>query len=51
MIKTYLTEFWIDGKRYAGQNIKAKSFDEAQKIADELGLTLVGELIQEFSLN
>lgn len=51
MLKIYLTEFWYEGKRYAGQNITAKSFDEAQKIANDLGLILVGELIKEFSLN
>ncbi len=54
MGKIYLTEYEEDGKVFAGPRIRADSFQEAQKIADLEGVTLLGELmfeIDDFSLN
>jgi hypothetical protein len=43
-VKVYLTERTIDGQRY-GEEICAKSFDEASALAALTGATVLGERI------
>ena len=48
---TYLTEFESNGKLWAGPDIKAKSWDEAQNYINQHGLgyvTIVGKLYFSF---
>jgi len=44
-MKIYLTEFKQDNKLYAGSNLFAETEEEADTIAFELGLTIIGEII------
>jgi hypothetical protein len=37
-MKNFLTQYEKDGDFYAGQNICASSWEEAQKVANERGL-------------
>jgi hypothetical protein len=43
-MKIFLTEYQIDNKIYAGINIFAMNEDEAELIASEQGVTIVGEI-------
>ena len=43
-MKIFLTEYQIDNKIYAGFNIFAMNEDEAELIASEQGVTIVGEI-------
>jgi hypothetical protein len=43
-MKTYITEQVIDGEKYEGEKIKARSWDEASLIAQERGIVVIGEL-------
>ena len=43
-MKIFLTEYQIDNKIYAGINIFAMNEDEAEFIASEQGVTIVGEI-------
>jgi len=46
-MKVYLCEYYLtDGSKYC-DTIKARSNSEAIAIANELGITLLGELIAE----
>jgi hypothetical protein len=40
----YITEYYRDGFRYEGPRITAGSWAEAETMAGELGVILVGEL-------
>lgn len=42
-MSTYLTETTREGKRWAGPDIKARYWEEAESRAKELGVKLVGE--------
>ena len=44
-MKIYLTEYQAENKIYAGVNIFAMNEDEAELIADEQGVTIVGEIV------
>jgi len=44
-MKIYLTEYQSENKIYAGVNIFAMNEDEAELIADEQGVTIVGEIV------
>lgn len=41
---TYITEREFDGTKFAGQDIEAASWAEAEAKAQEAGLRLIGEL-------
>lgn len=41
----FLTEFLYEGKLYAGPNIIAENFQEAEEKADEYKVVIVGQLI------
>ena len=43
-MKIFLTEYQIENKVYAGINIFAMNEDEAELIASEQGVTIVGEI-------
>tara|TARA_R100001594_G_scaffold6746_3_gene18941 strand:- start:463 stop:675 length:213 start_codon:yes stop_codon:yes gene_type:complete len=43
-MKIFLTEYQIDNKVYAGINIFALTEEEAELIAAEQGVTIVGEI-------
>tara|TARA_Y100001951_G_scaffold94298_1_gene90624 strand:- start:638 stop:835 length:198 start_codon:yes stop_codon:yes gene_type:complete len=43
-MKIYMTSYILDGDEYAGPQIHAESFDSANNIAEEHGLTVCGEL-------
>tara|TARA_R100001463_G_scaffold60431_1_gene112948 strand:- start:101 stop:313 length:213 start_codon:yes stop_codon:yes gene_type:complete len=43
-MKIFLTEYQIGNKIYAGVNIFAMTEDEAEIIAEEHGVTIVGEI-------
>ena len=43
-MKIFLTEYQIENKIYAGINIFAMNEDEAELIAAEQGVTIVGEI-------
>ena len=43
-MKIYITSFYYKGDEYAGPEIIAESQTDADGIAEERGLTLVGEL-------
>lgn len=43
-MKIFLTEYQIGNKIYAGVNIFAMTEDEAEVIAEEHGVTIVGEI-------
>ena len=51
-VKIYLTEFRVQGENtiYEGPNIFASSPEIAENIADEMGVTVVGELQDIISL-
>ncbi len=42
-MNTYLTETTREGKRWAGPDIKARYWEEAESRAKELGVKLLGE--------
>ena len=44
----YITEYIKDGKIWAGPRIKANNWDEAEKYAKILEVTLLGKLMYEF---
>ena len=44
-MKIYLTEYQSENKIYAGVNIFAMNEQEAELIADEQGVTIVGEIV------
>ena len=44
-MKIFLTEYQSENKIYAGVNIFAMNEDEAELIADEQGVTIVGEIV------
>ena len=44
IMKIFLTEVDYYGKVFAGPNIVAENMEVADKVAEENGLTLVGEL-------
>lgn len=48
----YLTEYrsCIDFEQYAGEKIEAKSFEEAQNIAETLYVEVIGELVEEINV-
>lgn len=43
-MKTFLTEFTKNGKRFGGE-IHAESWDEAEEMADLLGVEICGVLL------
>jgi len=43
-MKIFLTEYQIENKVYAGINIFAMNEDEAELIAAEQGVTIIGEI-------
>ena len=45
-MKIFLTEMEDDGKRYAGPNILAVNWEEAEKAAKYNNLILVGEFVE-----
>lgn len=47
-MRTFLTEYRTDdGRVWAGPNIKAIGWDDAESRAQACGLTVVGELVAE----
>ncbi len=44
-MKIFLTEYQSENKIYAGVNIFAMNEHEAELIADEQGVTIVGEIV------
>lgn len=48
VLKTFLTEYSHNGKLYAGADIQAESFEEAEIVAELMGLEVVGEKLAEF---
>ena len=44
---TFITETLRDGIRYVGPRLLAESREDAQRQAADLGITLVGELLEE----
>lgn len=50
-MNTYLTEYKREGRRCCGDNIRAENWAAAEEIADRQGLVIVGELIEEFSID
>ena len=51
-VKIYLTEFRVQGENtiYEGPNIFASSSEIAENIAEQMGVTVVGELQDVISL-
>ena len=45
-MKIFLTEMEDDGKRYAGPNILAVNWEEAEQAANYNNLILVGEFVE-----
>ena len=45
-MKIFLTEMEDDGKRYAGPNILAPDWEEAEQAAKDNNLILVGEFVE-----
>ena len=50
MNKQYITSIFKDGIEYAGQEISASSWEEAETRAKEQDIILIGELAQGFSV-
>ena len=45
-MRVFITEFYVDDKRFRGDLIYAFSKGHAESQADELGISIVGELEQ-----
>ena len=51
-IRTYVTQLMVDNQLWSGPNIKAESWEEAEKYIEENGfgyLTIIGELFFSFN--
>ena len=46
-MRIFLTEFYADGKTFCGDRINAISWKDAEVHADEMGLNITGEWIED----